>query len=211
MKTELSGTKELIFDSFVEMISALGYENVSMRDIAGRVGIKVSSIYNHFESKTKILEYAYDYYSKHQYDNRKPVEMMKTLIETANAEEIISAISYTFETEDQKKYVRMILITKIIYMRLFQDPVANAMFAEANKNNAEYVVSILKHGVSIGRIECGFDLETFAGIFIGSRQIMGIKSFAAKDYSVGQLEQEKRISALIARLLSSVLKGEQTV
>ena len=202
---ELSGTKELIFDVFVEMTSRLGYENVSMRDIADKVGIKAASIYNHFETKAKILEEVYNYYSIHQYENRKPVDMMKKLIETAGPEEMIRAFTYTFETEDQKKYVRMILITKIIYMRLFQDPAANAMFAESNKNNAEYVISILKHGIEAGRVESGFDIETFADILIGSMTVMGIKAFSSPAYAVSQLEQENHILALLARLLSSAL------
>ena len=202
----LAGTKELIFDTFVEMTSRLGYENVSMRDIADKVGIKVASIYNHFEGKGKLLEYAYEYYSRHHYDNRNSVELMKILIETANAEEIIRAFSYNFMTDDRKKYVRMILITKIIYMRLFQDNIANDIFTETNMNNSEYIVSVLKHGIETGRINSNFDLETFADILIGSRTIMGIKSFAQKDYTVSQLDQERKILALISLLLSTALK-----
>ena len=202
----LSGTKEHIFDVFVEMTSALGYENVSMRDIADKVGIKVASIYNHFETKAKILEYAYDYYAQRQYDNRKPVDEMKKMIETASAEEIVPTFFYKFVTEDQKRYVRMILITKIIYMRLFQDPVANAMFDETNVNNADYVIDVLKHGIDVGRLDSGFDIETFADVLIGSMQIMGIKAYAGVNYEVKQLDQEKHILALLARLLSTALK-----
>ena len=203
---ELSGTKELIFDVFVEMTSSLGYENVSMRSIADKVGIKVASIYNHFESKEKILEYAYKYYKDRQYDNRKPVDEMKKMIETASAEELVPAFFYTFVTEDKKKYVRMILITKIIYMRLFQDPIANAMFIENNKNNAEYVTSVLQHGIDEGRLESSFDIETFADVLIGAMEVMGINAFAGANYKVGQLDQEKRILALLARLLGTALK-----
>jgi len=201
----LSGTKELIFDTFVEMTSRLGYENVSMRDIANKVGIKVASIYNHFDTKANILEYAYDYYSERYYDNRKPLNVMKKLIESASAEEIVRNFFFTFETEDQKKYVRMILITKIIYMRLFQDPLANAMFHKNNCNNTEFVVSVLKHGIDVGRVKSDFDLETFASILIGAAEIMGIKAFSDANYSVGQLDQEKRILNLLARLLSTAL------
>ena len=201
--SRLSGTKELIFDVFVGMTSELGYENVSMRELAGKVGIKVASIYNHFETKGKILEYAYNYYSEHQYDNRLSDDEMKKLIVTANAEEVVRKFFFTFESEDQKKYVRMVLITKIIYMRLFQDPIANRMFAESNANNADYVTSVLKHGISAGRIESSFDIDTFADIFIGAATIMGIKAFAGMEYKVGQLEQEKHILALLARLLST--------
>jgi len=101
------------------MISTLGYENVSMRDIAMKVGIKVPSIYNHFESKQKILDDVYDYYSIHYFDHRLPVEDMKEFITTASAYEIVRTFARTYESEDQKKYVRMILITKIVIMRLF--------------------------------------------------------------------------------------------
>ena len=203
---ELSGTKELIFDTFIELTSSLGYENVSMRDMADKVGIKVASIYNHFESKQNILEFAYDYYSRHYYDNRKPLDVMKKIIETANVEEIIRAFARTYETEDQKKYVRMILITKIVNMRLFQDKDANAMFAEHNKNDVEYVVNVLKHGIEIGRMDPAFDLETFADVLIDSYIMMGIKAFAGTAYKVGQLDQEKQLLAMLSRLLSTALK-----
>ena len=202
---ELTETKERIFDVFVEMASTLGYENVTTRDIAKKIGINAASIYYHFESKDKILEYAYDYYSEYQYDNRKPIDEMKKIIEAASAAEIVSKFFYTFETEDKKRYVRMILITKIIYMRLFQDQIANTMFADSNTNNAEYVTSLLKYGVEIGRIDPEFDIHTFADVLIGAMTIMGIKAFADRAYAVGQLEQEKRILALLARMLSTAL------
>lgn len=203
--SQLSETKEKIFDVFVEMASTLGYENVTTRDIAKKIGINAASIYYHFESKEKILEYAYEYYEKYQYDNRRPVDEMKKMIETAGADEIISKFFYSFVTDDQKKYVRMILITKIVYMRLFQDRIANAIFTDSNACNAEYVVSILRHGVNAGRISSGFDIETFADVLIGAITIMGVKAFAGTDYKVGQLEQEDRIRALLTRLLSTAL------
>ena len=203
---ELSGTRELIFDAFVEMTATLGYENVSMREIADKVGIKVASIYNHFETKREILEYAYGYYSRREYDNRRPLDEMKKMIETASAEEIIPTFFYTFLSEDPKRYTRMILITKIIYMRLFQDPAANALFAETHENNAEYVIAVLKHGIEVGRLESGFDIETYADVLIGAMTIMGIRAFAGASYKVGELEEGQRILALLARLLASAMK-----
>lgn len=202
---ELSETKEKIFDVFVEMASTLGYENVTTRDIAKRIGINAASIYYHFESKEKILEFAYEYYEKYQYDNRRSVDEMKEIVETENAEDIVSKFFYSFVTEDHKKYVRMILITKIIYMRIFQDKIANAMFTDSNANNIEYIVSILKHGVEIGRVDPAFDLETFADVTVGAISFMGIKAFADEGYAVGQLNHEKNILAQLSRLLSTAL------
>ena len=202
---ELAETKEKIFDTFIELTSAHGYENVPTRDIAKRIGINAASIYYHYKSKEEILEHVYAYYAEYQYENRRPAGEMKKIIETESAGDIIQALHYTFVTDDPKKYVRMILITKIIYMRLFQDPRANAMFAESNANNIEYVVSILKHGVEIGRIDPEFDLATFADMLTGAMTIMGIKAFSDKNYTVGQLDQEKNIEAMLARLLSNAM------
>ncbi|MCL2201079.1 MAG: TetR/AcrR family transcriptional regulator [Oscillospiraceae bacterium] len=203
--SELSQTKEKIFDTFVEMVSTLGYENVTTRDIAKRIGINAASIYYHFESKEKILEFAYSYYLQHQYDNRTPVQEAQNSLETAKADEIVPLLRYSFMSQDQKKYTRMILITKIIYMRIFQDPVAGKMFSESSADSVEYVASILRHGVDIGRISSDFDLTTFATLLVDSMMMMGVKAFARTDYNVGQLEQEEYICAMLTALISTAL------
>jgi len=52
-------TKEKIMDAAIMLFSDRGYDLVSMRDIATKVGIKAASIYNHFPSKKDILKSAY--------------------------------------------------------------------------------------------------------------------------------------------------------
>ena len=49
-------TKEKIAQAALDLFSVRGYEAVSIRDIAGAVGIKESSIYNHFKSKQAIFD-----------------------------------------------------------------------------------------------------------------------------------------------------------
>lgn len=49
-------TKEKILNSSLNLFSTKGYKAVSVRDIASDVGIKASSLYNHFESKQDILD-----------------------------------------------------------------------------------------------------------------------------------------------------------
>jgi len=203
--SELSGTKEVIFDKFIEMTSKIGYENVSMRDIAREIGLKAASIYNHFDGKRTILEFAYNYYLERQYDNRIPVEEMNKLVETASAADMIRFFMYTFESEDQKKYFRMILITKIIYMRQFQDKTANNIFLAMYSDNANYVTEILQHGINVGRIDPEFDIRTFAEVLVGAMAMMGIISFSDESYEVRQLKQEEYILALHARLLATAI------
>ena len=54
--------KQKIFDVSIDLFSRFGYEGVSIRQIASNVGIKESSIYNHYNSKESILDSILNYY-----------------------------------------------------------------------------------------------------------------------------------------------------
>lgn len=49
-------TKQKILDKALELFSEKGYEAVSMDEIAGAVGVKAPSLYNHFSSKKAIFD-----------------------------------------------------------------------------------------------------------------------------------------------------------
>ena len=49
-------TKDRIVDEALKLFSIKGYEGVSVRDISRAVGIKESSLYNHFKNKQDIFD-----------------------------------------------------------------------------------------------------------------------------------------------------------
>lgn len=48
-------TKQKIYENTIELFALNGYHNLGMRDLAKSVGIRASSIYNHYKSKEDIL------------------------------------------------------------------------------------------------------------------------------------------------------------
>src|SRR5690554_1496928 len=48
-------TKDKIYENAIELFALHGYHNLGMRDLAKSVGIRASSIYNHYKSKEDIL------------------------------------------------------------------------------------------------------------------------------------------------------------
>ncbi|MBN2039434.1 MAG: TetR/AcrR family transcriptional regulator [Spirochaetes bacterium] len=54
-------TRDIIFYAAVELFSQKGYHGTSIRDITRKVGIKESSLYNHFQGKESILQAILDY------------------------------------------------------------------------------------------------------------------------------------------------------
>ena len=55
------GTKEKIVETALELFSLRGYDGVSVRDIAHAVGIRESSLYNHFKNKRAIFDGIVDF------------------------------------------------------------------------------------------------------------------------------------------------------
>ena len=64
----MTGTTWDFFVAAVNLFSAHGYANVSIRDIAGTLNIKAASMYNHFSSKDELLLKIYDFCEQH-FDN----------------------------------------------------------------------------------------------------------------------------------------------
>ena len=53
---ERRNTKQMILDQALDLFSVKGYDGVTVKDIAGAVGIKDSSLYKHYKSKQEIYD-----------------------------------------------------------------------------------------------------------------------------------------------------------
>ncbi len=73
-------TKEKIFNVSLDLFSQKGYDNVSIREIAKNVGIKESSIYNHYKNKEAILNAILEYFKKElnvEFPNEETLKIME--------------------------------------------------------------------------------------------------------------------------------------
>ncbi|MEN6329916.1 MAG: TetR/AcrR family transcriptional regulator [Methanobacteriaceae archaeon] len=70
-KPEIS-TKEKILDVSIDLFSQRGFNGVSIREIAREVGIRESSIYNHYRSKDAIMDSVFEYFKEELTKMRPP-------------------------------------------------------------------------------------------------------------------------------------------
>ncbi|MFW6287264.1 MAG: TetR/AcrR family transcriptional regulator [bacterium] len=56
MSQENNDTRQQIINASLDLFAAKGFSGTSMREIAEQVGIRKSSIYNHFSSKSDLIE-----------------------------------------------------------------------------------------------------------------------------------------------------------
>jgi len=83
--------KDAIFDASVSIILDKGYDNLTMNDVAGRVGIATGTIYNYFTNKEELFLYIYERLhdivgEKMQlilYKKDSPVKILEEYINTA--------------------------------------------------------------------------------------------------------------------------------
>ncbi len=67
-------TKDKILNVSIDLFSEFGYDGVSIRQIAGEVGIRESSIYNHYPNKQSILNSILEYYVDEMVSDEIPLE-----------------------------------------------------------------------------------------------------------------------------------------
>ena len=65
--------KEKIFRVSIDLFSEYGYDGVSVRQIAREVGIKESSIYNHYSNKQELLTTILNYYIEEMMSDEIPL------------------------------------------------------------------------------------------------------------------------------------------
>ena len=114
MKTQ---TKDKIFDTALDLFSKKGYDSVSVRTIASEVGIKESSIYNHYSSKKDILMSILNYFEEYFKGNPLDDENIRKLLEE-NPEEFYHQGSEMFKQQIFEG--KILKIMKLIFVQMYQ-------------------------------------------------------------------------------------------
>ncbi len=114
MKTQ---TKDKIFDTALDLFSKKGYDSVSVRTMASEVGIKESSIYNHYSSKKDILMSILNYFEEYFKGNPLDDENIRKLLEE-NPEEFYHQGSEMFKQQIFEE--KILKIMKLIFVQMYQ-------------------------------------------------------------------------------------------
>lgn len=122
MKTQ---TKDKIFDTALDLFSKKGYDSVSVRTIASEVGIKESSIYNHYSSKKDILMSILNYFEEYFKGNPLDDENIRKLLEE-NPEEFYHQGSEMFKQQIFEE--KILKIMKLIFVQMYQIDEVNEFF-----------------------------------------------------------------------------------
>lgn len=115
-KINLQTTKQKIFEASIELFQKKGYASSTIREIAQAVGIKESSIYNHYKSKEEIFDCILEEFENGIISNRPSKEELEILVIAISPAEIIKLIFLNYLGNKDIKYDK---IAKIIFIEQY--------------------------------------------------------------------------------------------
>lgn len=124
--------KEEIILAALEIASQNGLSGVSMSGIAGKLGIKKPSLYNHFKSKEEIITAMYQYLRDRSKEKLSLAEIdYGEFIKGKSAEEVLKQAVSNYERICGDK--EMFAFYKVIYSQRAVDPIAAKILADETR------------------------------------------------------------------------------
>lgn len=158
----MTGTKWDLFTTAIDLFSKNGYGNVSIRELAQKVGVKSAAIYYHFKNKDDILSQIFKFYNDNYFALLPDLDEISKLITKLHPYEIFKKLDFFYEEELHKL---MIKITLIAVKEIDSDQRAKALvdkiYLEIPK---KYYGAILSKMIEQNVIE-PLDVETWTTVF----------------------------------------------
>ena len=190
-------TKDKIFTTALRLFAVNGYENVSVRTIADTVGIKVSSIYNHFENKEQLLDACYKYYISNRFLGKLEKEQYEPIIKNGTKEEIIRVVNYEFHDSVVENMVMALLI---VYSRVYTDRRASDILADDIEKAFEFQKEFFGAGIEMGRF-ASFNIEPVGLVFLSTRMFYAQCATFRPEQRNSWREAEANVNAELLKLL----------
>ena len=135
--------KEEIILVTLELAAENGLNNVSMAQIAEKMGIRKPSLYNHFKSKEEIIAAMYQYLrekSKEQL-SLADIDYGEFIKEKSMEEALAQSVENYSSISTESK---MLSFYKVIYSERSVNPTAAKIMAEETVDKADYGFTFLK-------------------------------------------------------------------
>jgi len=174
----LTGTKQKIILTALELFSQKGYTETSIREIAAVVGIKESSIYNHFESKNSILDYILEKYRKFAAEYLPPKENLTRLTKDAQVEDVMACLYLRFPEGEEDYFIKTMFV---LFQEHYRNPtVREFLGSDMIKWQEGYISDLLNRLVKSDALDQDTDIEFWAKTHVSitymytGRLVMGI-------------------------------------
>ena len=142
--------KKRILDKAREMFTAYGVENVSMKELAGELGVTTGTIYHHFESKDDILRHIAMGNARQYFSNLDKYREMPSVSDAIRL--FFSSDMFDRVREDGFEF------TRYRVMNLLKPSTKNRM--------TDFLAELIGKGIASGELRGGFNAEEIAWLLM---------------------------------------------
>lgn len=150
-------TKQKILECSLALFSEKGFHGVSIREIAKAVGIKESSIYNHYAGKQAIIDEICSRFTQSLAFAHPPLSQVEEMLSRMRPREVFRTFILSYGSGVNPQITRM---AKIVFSEQFHQASVRSIFLEQFvANSARYYGEVLSLMMRKGHIRiCDGDL-----------------------------------------------------
>jgi AcrR family transcriptional regulator len=183
-----------IMEASLEIISAEGIQNLTIKNISGKIGISEPAIYRHYENKISILVAILDeframsgkLFSDHSAGDTSPVEKLKN---------IFKGLFKAFEKNPS-------MVSVIFSEEVFRnEPLLRQRISEIMEHNSSVIRTLVAEGQKSGDIDGDIDPGYLTIILTGSLRML-VRKWQEGDKQFNQAEEVENLFGAIARMIA---------
>lgn len=160
----------------MKIIADLGMAELSIKNIASQIGIKESSIYNHFESKKAILKGIFDYYQHYI------LEDLNLVVETEGTylDKVKAFYDALFNDLEQKP-----VFTKLLLREFYNyDPYYRDDYISLLITFESGIMSIINEAKAKGEVKDWLDADFVVATLLGLAKFLTKNNYSLPDYDL---------------------------
>ncbi|MFV2045866.1 TetR/AcrR family transcriptional regulator [Metabacillus sp. YM-086] len=145
-------TKDKIFETALDLFSQKGYSAVSIREITRTVGIKESSLYNHFKNKEQILESILTHFRTDFSKTMPPLEALDEILNNSTTDAFFKAGHRNFKTYMENVHAQK--MWRVLQVEQFREPMArDIILTDFFQSTIDFLEIVFKKLIEMNRIK----------------------------------------------------------
>ena len=194
---KFTGRQKQIIEVSVKLIAEGGIQELTIKNIAGKIGISEPAIYRHFRSKVEILLGILQLFEGVAFDTLENVEKL----ETAGIGDVEDFMMSRFQRMVEKPVFASVVFSEEIFRNevKLSDKVLNIM-----EIHRKALTILLKKAMEAGEVRDDVPVEKLCHILMGSLRLQ-IKMWFLSDFSFDLMKEGKELWETLTVLISPVL------
>lgn len=191
----LTDRQQEIIDTSLEIISTIGIQGLTIKNLSKRIGISEPAIYRHYDNKISILLAILDYFKS------SGEQMFKKQVneEDSPLKKIENIFEGHFEAFERNPSLVSVIFSEEIFRN---EPVLQEKIAEIMDRNSNIIKALVAEGQAKGEIKPDIESKYLTLIIIGSLRMM-VKKWQMGDKSFNHREEVKNIFKTLEHLISA--------